>query len=92
MSEVIEESEKLPSEKISESVGSANQSNGFATLIYQQFISHVTGGQQRRGQAWMNALNDISPGTYEKISGTDADCFYNDHNIDRFKAAVFGEG
>lgn len=89
MSSQNEESEKSEAEKNSESVGTTNTSNGFAALIYQQFISHVTGGSLRRGQSWMIALNDVSPGTYERISGTDADCFYDDRKIDAFKREVF---
>ena len=35
----------------------------------------------RRGQALMNALYTLSPVTYNAISGTEADCFYDDNKI-----------
>lgn len=57
--------------------------------IYEAFIKHLTGGEQRRGQAWMNALREIDPELFEKISGTEADCFYDDRKIEAFKRAVF---
>lgn len=38
----------------------------------------------REGQALMNALNLCHPGVYEAITGTDADCFYDDSRIPIF--------
>lgn len=38
----------------------------------------------RQGQALMNALHECSKETYDKISGTDADCFYIDAAIEKF--------
>lgn len=72
------------SEKISGSEPS------FFTLMHNAFIRHLTSGQQRRGQAWMNALADVDSELYGVIHGTDADCFYNDHKIPAFKLEVFG--
>lgn len=40
--------------------------------------------QLRMGQAHMNALHQIRPELYEDITGTDADCFYNDEKIHNF--------
>lgn len=40
------------------------------------------------GQALMNALADIDPALYRKITGTDADCFYLDSHIPAFWEAV----
>lgn len=65
--------------------------NDTITRIYHAFISHVTTGQERRGQAWMNALAEVDYDLYQQISGTDADCFYNDNKIEAFKAKVFTE-
>ena len=83
--------EKSASEKISvPEVGTTNKPGTFAVLMYQQFISHVTRPGIRRGQAWMNALNDVSPETYKLLTGTDADCFYDDRKIETFRRYVFG--
>lgn len=35
----------------------------------------------RPGQSYMNALNDINPDLYVEITGTDADCFYDDNKL-----------
>ena len=63
----------------------------YVSTIYEAFIACITSGEQRRGQAWMNALWQTDPDLYDEVSGTDADCFYDDHRIDIFKARVFGE-
>lgn len=42
------------------------------------------GPHLRHGQALMNALHECSPETYDKISCTDADCFYIDAAIEKF--------
>lgn len=34
--------------------------------------------QLRKGQSLMNALHDLDPDLYVKITGTDADCYYLD--------------
>lgn len=43
-----------------------------------------TGSALRRGQSLMNALYDLNPGLYNEITGTEADCFYDDKNVGRF--------
>jgi len=42
----------------------------------------------RLGQCLMNALFACDRGIYDKISGTDADCFYVDEKIEKFWEAV----
>lgn len=44
--------------------------------------------QERKGQALMNALYEVRKDLYEIITGTDADCFYNDDKIQLFKTWV----
>ena len=39
---------------------------------------------QRKGQALMNALRRVAPILYDMVSGTDADCFYDDNRIGAF--------
>ena len=58
--------------------------------IYERFVAHVT-ANERRGQAWMNALSEVDPEKYQEIHGTEADCFYDDRKIDAFRRSVFGE-
>jgi hypothetical protein len=36
----------------------------------------------RKGQSLMNSLHKLCPDVYRKISGTKADCFYDDKNIE----------
>jgi hypothetical protein len=38
----------------------------------------------RQGQSLMNALHECSKETYDKITCTDADCFYIDAAIEKF--------
>lgn len=38
----------------------------------------------REGQSYMNALAEINPELYKKITGTEADCFYDDSKIKNF--------
>ncbi len=42
----------------------------------------------RRGQAAWDALAVIDPELANKLHGGDADCFYNDLNLNAFYAAV----
>lgn len=46
----------------------------------------------RRGQALMNALYEHHQLAYSEITNTDADCFYNDSNIQTFfqKVSEYG--
>ena len=46
----------------------------------------------RRGQALMNALYEQSQLAYMEITNTEADCFYNDNNIQTFfqKVSEYG--
>lgn len=43
---------------------------------------------QRAGQALMNALADLNFALYQRIAGTEADCFYEDRSIESFWTAV----
>ena len=38
----------------------------------------------REGQAFMNALSEVNPELYKQITGTEADCFYDDEKIPTF--------
>lgn len=40
--------------------------------------------QLREGQSFMSALNEINPDLYKEITGTDADCFYDDSKTPEF--------
>lgn len=42
----------------------------------------------RYGQALMNALQDLDPEAYKVISGTEADCFYDDRVVGKFYVAI----
>ena len=42
----------------------------------------------RRGQSLMNALFELWPEKYKEITGTIADCFYNDEKIVHFWEAI----
>ena len=42
----------------------------------------------REGQSMMNALARIRPDLYDAVTGTEADCFYNDNRINDFREAV----
>lgn len=44
---------------------------------------------ERPGQAMMNALADTDPGLYDEVTGSDADCFYDDSRIPAFVRRVF---
>ena len=35
----------------------------------------------RYGQAMINSLHDIRPDLYQRVTGTENDCFYNDNKI-----------
>lgn len=61
----------------------------FHVELYNAFVKHVT-SNQRRGQAWMNALREVMPEFYESICNTDADCFYDDRKVPAFHEIVFG--
>lgn len=61
---------------------------GQITDFWAHHCYYMEGGTQRRGQAMMNALAKVRPDLYDKISGTEADPFYNDNRITNFKRAV----
>lgn len=42
------------------------------------------GKDLRKGQNLMNALYELNPDLYKQITGTEADCFYQDKNIHKF--------
>lgn len=42
----------------------------------------------RQGQALMVALSEINPELYKTITGTEADCFYDDKKIPSFFAKL----
>lgn len=50
--------------------------NTYENLMYR--------GEQRQGQALMNALWRVHPDLYNEIHGTDADCFYDDSKVPAF--------
>lgn len=47
-----------------------------------------TGKALRLGQSLMNALHGLNPGLYNKLTGTEADCFYDDRSTERFYEKV----
>lgn len=53
----------------------------------KQFLSDAK-RSQRKGQALMNALYMCDEELYTAITGTDADCFYDDKRIPEFTKAV----
>lgn len=57
-------------------------------LWNQVYISAKQFSNQRKGQALMNALFKINQHLYNEITGTSADCFYNDANIRQFDNVV----
>jgi len=44
----------------------------------------------RAGQAYMNALYEVSPKLYNEITGTSADCFYVDFKLHKFMQYLNG--
>jgi hypothetical protein len=44
----------------------------------------------RLGQSLMNALREVNMELYQKITATDADCFYQDDKIPQFWEAIKG--
>ena len=44
----------------------------------------------RLGQSCMNALYEVNKDLYNEITGTEADCFYDDKKIGAFTKRVFG--
>lgn len=46
------------------------------------------GRDLRKGQNLMNALYELNPDLYKQITGTEADCFYQDKNIPKFWEVV----
>ena len=63
----------------------------FVQKMVMSFLVQARSGQLRKGQAWMNALAEVAPDLYGLVSGTEADCFYDDGKIPAFERAVFGE-
>jgi hypothetical protein len=53
-------------------------------MIFEEFVQkidafyHVNQPHMRYGQSIMNMLYQSRPNLYEKIKGTDFDCFYDD--------------
>jgi hypothetical protein len=43
---------------------------------------------QREGQAMMNALRNVAPILYNMVTGTLADCFYDNDRIPAFREMV----
>jgi hypothetical protein len=48
-------------------------------LEYNEDVKYL-----RQGQLTMNALFHVSPEMYNAITGTDADCFYDDKKLHAF--------
>lgn len=60
-----------------------------ASVSTFNFISGVASMRprnERHGQRLMNALHGVNSVLYHQITGTDADCFYNDAKIPQFQA------
>jgi len=63
-------------------------------MNYGEFANHVNvlktnHPELRAGQAMMIALNEFDSGLYERITGTEADCFYDDKKIPKFISVIF---
>lgn len=57
-------------------------------LFWHHYGEYMRATDQRHGQAMMNALARVSMDLYSIISGTEADCFYQDSKIPAFKEAI----
>ena len=65
--------------------------NGIICKLDAAMRKYMASKELRQGQKLMAALGDIDMGLYRKISGTPADCFYNDSAIPAFWDAVIKE-
>ena len=54
-------------------------------------LNRQTRGALRNGQALMNALHALAPQLYTEVSGTKADCFYQDELIPEFLEFLKGK-
>lgn len=68
----------------------ANATNEFRRMFWQRYDHNLRDKGQRRGQARMNTLRLIAPDLYQIVTGTDADCFYDDSKTTAFDVEVFG--
>lgn len=61
---------------------------GFLTDAQIKRVQEIAAGyfarDLRMGQSLMNALSEVEKRLYSDITGTDADCFYDDEKIDAF--------
>lgn len=60
------------------------------TLLYEEcrYIKSAH-PEFRIGQSWMNALHKHYPATYNLVTGTDKDPFYDDEKIESFLNFIF---
>lgn len=79
-----------PMQKIQEKVaaGIITEAEGRYETLYTLAYFNTLKGDQRNGQALMNALRKIDVELYVKITGTPADCFYQDTLIPAFNTYV----
>ena len=63
-----------------------------ARVVGRANIEQARYPHRRRGQALMNALYEQSQVIYMAVHNTEADCFYNDNNIQTFfqKVSEYG--
>lgn len=62
------------------------------TEYTRRFMKRMDSGEERAGQAAMNALLEINSKLYYEILDTPSDCFYDDNKLRAFEQRVFGEG
>lgn len=55
------------------------------------FMRRMDTGEERAGQAAMNALREVNPDLYYEITDTAIDPFYDDNRLRSFEQLVFGE-
>jgi hypothetical protein len=56
-----------------------------------EYIIYFKRNDCRLGQSCMNALYEVDKDLYNEITGTEADCFYDDAKIPSFIEKVFAE-
>ena len=61
-------------------------------LVALDSINQNRGTKIRRGQFLMNELHRYNPSFYDAITGTKADCFYEDSKIGAFYRALLVMG
>ncbi len=59
--------------------------------LTRKFVKQYSGGHQRIGQAYINAIRDMKVELYDEIAGTQNDCFYDDKKIIDFIRFLNGD-